>query len=362
MGGMQKAEGPITATENFWKWVLTEPGRQKVGQGFVIFGGTCSVLFGFCWNVLFVDLHKDAYMENTELNPSLGARITKDEDRKIEVTREFLHLFTTSRSRAGLTEEAMSNVDIFFTWCLDPVRQGTINSRQGAVVGLPRHMVEEELDLDNFRVKPFYNYFHKGFRLPSGLCQEARQDLKQTLLLTPSEQQFVMARELAGVDNFAAVRETVILPILLVTHYIGARRFNDLLGLLTVGRTIRWPIQAALAVASLGIYTLFKNLHLLEVDHAAVTAVVRTSEQAEVAAGFYQKMLDRNLVLRQILGPDGDGGYCFTDQGEQQPWLYEMPSCTSLKVRRDACQQLVHQLDTQKELEHKLESATTTQS
>ena len=79
-------------------------------------------------------------------------------------------------------------------------------------------------------------------------------------------------------------------------------------------RTIRWPIQAALAVASLGIYTLFKNLHLLEVDHAAVTAVVRTSEQAEVAAGFYQKMLDRNLVLRQILGPDGDGGYCFTDQ------------------------------------------------
>ena len=79
-------------------------------------------------------------------------------------------------------------------------------------------------------------------------------------------------------------------------------------------RTIRWPIQAALAVATLGIYTLFKNFHLLEVDHAAITAVVKTSEQAEVAAGFYQKMLDRNLVLRQILGPDGDGGYCFTDQ------------------------------------------------
>ena len=63
----------------------------------------------------------------------------------------------------------------------------------------------------------------------------------------------------------------------------------------------------------LHLLTVFKNLHLLEVDHSAVTAVVRTSEQAEVAAGFYQKMLDRNLVLRQILGPDGDGGYCFTD-------------------------------------------------
>ena len=41
--------------------------------------------------------HKDAYMENTELNPSLLARLQKDEDRKIEVTRDFLHLFTASR-------------------------------------------------------------------------------------------------------------------------------------------------------------------------------------------------------------------------------------------------------------------------
>ena len=43
-------------------------------------------------------------------------------------------------------------------------------------------------------MKPGYNYFHKGYRLPSNLCQEAVEDLQRTMVLTPEEREFVMAR------------------------------------------------------------------------------------------------------------------------------------------------------------------------
>ena len=32
-------------------------------------------------------------------------------------------------------------------------------------------MFQDKLDLSSLRVKPGYNYFHKGYRLPSNLCQ-----------------------------------------------------------------------------------------------------------------------------------------------------------------------------------------------
>jgi len=60
---------------------------------------------------------------------------------------------------------------------------------------------------------------------------------------------------------------------------------------------------------------------------------------------FYQKMLNRNKVLRQVLGSDTDGDYCFTEEGEFQPFFYEISQITSLRVRRDFMRDLRNSLD-----------------
>ena len=55
-------------------------------------------------------------------------------------------------------------------------------------------ILQDKVDLSSLRVKPGYNYFHKGYRLPSTLCQEAIEDLQRTMVLTQEEREFVMAR------------------------------------------------------------------------------------------------------------------------------------------------------------------------
>ena len=206
-------------------------------------------------------------------------------------------------------------------------------------------MAQDEVGLSSLRVKPGYNYFHKGYRLPSNLCQEAIEDLQRTMVLTPDEREFVMARELARVNSWAALRETILFPLMFVGHYIIANELNTRTGLIRKSRNARWAVQLGFAAASLFGLILVKNFHLLETDQEALDAVCKTPQQAEIALNFYEKTLNRNKVLREILGADSDGGFCFTPEGEYQPFLYEIPQLTSLRVRRDYCRDLRNYLD-----------------
>ena len=116
-------------------------------------------------------------------------------------------------------------------------------------------------------------------------------------------------------------------------------------GLIRKSRNARWAVQLGFAAASLFGLILVKNFHLLETDQEALDAVCKTPQQAEIALNFYEKTLNRNKVLREILGADSDGGFCFTPEGEYQPFLYEIPQLTSLRVRRDYCRDLRNYLD-----------------
>lgn len=333
---------------NFLIWCTSESGRVWVGRKAILVGTVGLTAVAWAANIFLMDSVRDAYNANLvgERRQSVMEKLDPNKQYKVGVLSEaFQKLFMESQVRAGVEDETFEKIDIFYTSSLDPVHAGCAAGRQGAVVGLPGPMLGEAAELDTLRVRPTYTYFHKGYRLPSSLCEEARTDLRQTLVLTQPEREFLIAREVARVDSWAAVRETAMYPLLFITHYMMARQINTNLGLFGRSRMLRWGIQAGFAAASLAVLVIAKNFHMYESDLDAITRVCQTSQQAEVAVGFYQKTLDRNKVLRQVLGPEGDGGYCFTEEGEIKPLFYEMPICTSALVRRDFCQKLVHQLD-----------------
>merc|ERR1719204_58673 len=288
------------SSKDFFQWSTTDEGRKRIGQNVILIGGVAVATVSWCWNMFLVDWMKD---------------------------------------------DTMDSIDIFYTKSLDPVRAGLARGSQGAVVGIPEYMLQDEVDLTTLRVKPAYNYFHKGYRLPSNLCQEAVYDLQRTMVLTTEEREFVMARELARVNTWAALRETLLFPLMFVGHYVLANELNTRTGLINKSRPIRWAVQLGFGAAALFGLIPVKNFHLLETDQEALTTVCKTPQQAEIAMNFYQKMLNRNKVLRQVLGSDTDGDYCFTEEGEFQPFFYEISQVTSLRVRRDFMRDLRNSLD-----------------
>jgi len=344
-GGLRIDKHHQSNYNNFFEWSTTDEGRKEVGQKVILIGGIVIGTVSWCWHMFLIDWVKDSY--STYENQH-GRKIESlaGENKKVGALSEsFQRLFTSAQSRSGLQDHTMDNIDIFYSKSLDAVSAGLARGGQGAVVGLPKHMLQDAIDLSSLRVKPGYNYFHKGYRLPSNLCQEAVEDLQRTMVLTPEEREFVMARELARVNTWAALRETVMFPFLFVAHYILANEINTRTGLIRKSRNYRWPIQVGFAAASLAALIILKNFHLLETDQEAIDAVCKTPQQAEIAMNFYQKTLNRNKVLREILGPDTDGGYCFTPEGEYQPFFYEIPALSSLRVRRDYCKDLRNFLD-----------------
>jgi len=334
-------------TKGFLKWCTTEEGRVVVGRRVLSTGGLAIAGLAYCANIFMVDLVRDAYNSNAgERRQTVMERLDKDTRYQVGVLSDlYQRLFYSCQERAGVGDSELQNIDIFYTTSLDPVSQGWASTRQGAVVGLPRYMVEDQVDFSDLRIQPTYNYFHKGYRLPSDLCEEAKEDMRKTMVLSPEEKEFVMSREVAKVAGWGALRETVLYPLAFLTQYMLGRKVNTVFKMFDRPRALRVAVQALVAVAGLLSIYLVKNYHSLETEEEAIVAVCTTAHQLEVAAGYYQKLLNRNKVLREVLGRDGDGGYCFTPEGEVQPLFYEAPFLTSLRVRRDFCRTRVHEVD-----------------
>ena len=126
---------------------------------------------------------------------------------------------------------------------MDPVVAGCTRTRQGGIVGMPRYMLEEDIDWRNLRFKTHYNKMFKGFKIPENISLEDQQELRRLLTVTPEEQQFLMSSSLAQASSFKVFLDVALAFLLWVYHYTFAYKMNNRLGLFDRHRIIRVGIQ-----------------------------------------------------------------------------------------------------------------------
>ena len=153
-------------SKNFFEWSTTDEGRIRIGQNVILIGGSIIATVSWCWHMFLVDWMKDSYStyENQHGRSMEGLA---GENKKVGALSEsFQRLFTSSQSRSGLKDHTMDNIDIFYSKSLDAVSAGisttpysqlATNKKatfifvsfaglarggQGAVVGLPPHMLQ----------------------------------------------------------------------------------------------------------------------------------------------------------------------------------------------------------------------------
>ena len=111
------------SSKDFFQWSTTEEGRKRIGQNVILIGGGAVATVSWCWNIFLVDWMKDAY--STFDNQKRRLESLTSENKKVGALAEsFQRLFTSMQSRAGLKDDTMDSIDIFYTKSLDPVSAG----------------------------------------------------------------------------------------------------------------------------------------------------------------------------------------------------------------------------------------------
>jgi len=82
---------------------------------------------------------------------------------------------------------------------------------------------------------------------------------------------------------------------------------------------------------SVCLYILYVNFSNWEGDTDTLTGVCRTREEVEVALGYYEKVVERNKVLRRLVGEGME--YYIQENGELVPLFYEVEEFSSLVSR-----------------------------
>jgi len=246
-------------------------------------------------------------------------------------------LAVRSVSRAGLDPNLLDSCQLLHTDLMDPVVLGWLvrSGTAGAAVLLPRHATQDPPDLSSLKVKTGFHRWFGGFPLPD-LQPEERAELSRVLQVSPGEREMLMSRSLALAGGWGCLASLVAAPTLWTIWFVTALRLNkgnkNFAGLLSHPRPIRAVAQCVVGVFYLMVYLIQHAWGSWEAETAALTQVCRDRAEADLAAGYYERQLERNRLLLRLVPALQ---YYIQADGELVPWWYEMGDYTSVQARID---------------------------
>lgn len=197
-----------------------------------------------------------------------------------------------------------ANVELFCAYGQDIVHRGSSFSSYGSIIGLPVHFKYRNIE-DVEKEKITLN------NVPIDWDSAAGKQLIQSLILSEKARRFAIARELFYLHTFHIHIQGVLLCFsLFFAYWVGA-------GLNAVYRlprrtpfAFRVVMYGLLTGAALTVYGLASDTYNWYRDKKAdKKAMALGQEYAEGGVEFYNKLLQRNMALRALMGPDGKHRY-----------------------------------------------------
>jgi len=319
------------------KWMA-----NRVGMGGTAFLLTAS--FGL--NIYFTTVVKEQYevrtpdQEQITVTQRLSMAADNEAPEGMKVPEEIIKKFAINQDRAGIDDINMDRMEVFMTDLLDPVGFGCSITSQGGVVGVPIHQTwtsSDQVDLENIRIKPIFNKWFQGYQIPSDADPEDLENLKKNFVLSEDAINFYLAKNMHIAGSLQAIVATIIPCSVWLFNYAQAINVNDILQLFNKSRSVRFAIQGLLGLGSFIIFVGMKNMCENYFKKDAIDKVIRTPKEAEAAIEFYTKALERNKLLRKVLGSEGE--YYFQEDGEVKGTGFEIPelvgTATYLKYARE---------------------------
>ena len=234
------------------------------------------------------------------------------------------------------------NIDFFPVYGFDIIHRGTVQMKTGSIIGIPTNLsykTESDVDTEKILVRNEPVDWNSG----------AGKDLRDSLILSPNGKLFGVAREICYVSrNHVAIQGAATGLACFTAYWIGFA-LNNLYSLRT--RMKMWGRFGLYGVIGISVY----YLHLFCMDAILVRRDLKTDknvsklgvEYAEGGLEYYEKLLQRNKALRQLMGAAGEKAY--TMYGNKMVTLRE--GGAPITVRRDRMVENLKQYKSREEKE-----------
>ncbi|KAK4305697.1 hypothetical protein Pmani_022423 [Petrolisthes manimaculis] len=200
-----------------------------------------------------------------------------------------------------------------------------------AIIGIPQSFAfTSEHDFDTRGI--LINQQQVPWSTPAG------QSLKQSLVLSPEAKKFAICREMMSVNT----NEPFILGTLAATNmlmmYLLASGVNRTQNFYVRPRSLRLTWYALVGSFGAAMWTLIKDSTTLNHENSADQQAASVSPSyTQGGLEFYEKILQRNIALRELMGKEGENMY--TAFGNEQVFIRTRNQPYTL--RRDYMKNLV---------------------
>ncbi|XP_049542441.1 transmembrane protein 177 [Anopheles darlingi] len=263
---------------------LTETGRQ------VVFYGATTVAIGlfvghYCPQTLCISYYKDfiqAYKDG--------------EERKL--SEKLQYRYRRAISLLNLNEFEKKFITPFAVYGFDVFNVGSFKSRFGAYVGIPTNYEYDSVDqIDRTDIK-IRNQ-------PIDWESEGGKTLEQALVLTEDEQVFGIAREMLTMRTHKPLIQSIIPTVTWIFTYSLGSQLNERCNFYARPRSLRFALYTICGLFGFGLYSFSTDMTEIYYETDVDKQMARLgADVVDAGARFYDKVLKKNVAIRQLTGDD----------------------------------------------------------
>ncbi|KAL0880884.1 hypothetical protein ABMA27_002065 [Loxostege sticticalis] len=270
-------------------WFLTETGR-KFAFALVTGSGLALTAAKFTPHTLLLDRYKEFVHYYSDGQP-------------VPLPKELEDRYKSCLEILKLPEIHRKLISPFSVYGYDLFHAGSVNSKFGVAVGIPV----------NFTYKSFEDIEKDGIQVNQKKVDwstEAGKKLANALLLPEKVQQFAICREIMMTQNNKFLYESAYPFACLFLVYNVSQYINSKFNLYAGPVSMRLSLYSIVGLFGLGTYFLMKDMTEVHYETTVDKKLCELGPDfVESGAIFYEKILQRNQALRELMGKEGEAKY-----------------------------------------------------
>lgn len=228
----------------------------------------------------------------------------------LSVTPHLQKLWTEVLHDLDLGKFHESLLKPFMVFGFDVWHEGSLRTRQGSIIGLPVNFTYHNIESIDKNQIIMNNE-------PVDWSRDDAKKLLESFLLSDDGKKYAIAREILMTDNYNIIIQSIASALLTGGVYVLSAHLNDSLSLFDKPRTIRVFMYLVIASFAWGVWAMQKDILTRKYESSVDEKISQLGvKYVSGAIEFYDKMLQRNIALRTLLGTQGEK--TFTCKGNEQ--------------------------------------------
>ncbi|XP_055307159.1 uncharacterized protein LOC129571383 [Sitodiplosis mosellana] len=228
----------------------------------------------------------------------------------LEVPEELESLVDKASDRVKLTVVEATYLKAFMISGFDIRTYGSVHSRYSGWIGLPlNYMYSTSQDIDRMNLKLRTEQIDWNSKYG--------ELLEKSLVLTEDEKLFGILRSVLELRNYNHIHTTLVPGATIFALYSSARAINDRYNLFQIPRSGRMLVYTVLSFFAYGIYSFITDtIRISQVSSIDKALVELGTDVIESGIRFYEKLLRKNIAIRELSGKD-----LYSVKGNEYPGL-----------------------------------------